>query len=61
LLIIILLNLGTETETVVQLTPKKPTIDKQEWKMEEDRVGYKKPISKIVKKESKPKKIFQLK
>lgn len=57
LLIIILLNLSTETETVVQHTPKKTTIDKQEWKMEKDRNGYKEKLPiKVVGKKTIPKK-----
>ena len=57
LLIIILLNLGRETKTVVQHTPKKPTIDKQEWKMEKDRNVYKETLPvKVVEKKTTPKK-----
>ena len=41
LFIIILFNLRTETKTVEQHIPEKLTIDKQEWKMEKDREGYK--------------------
>ena len=46
-------------QTPIVLTPK---TDKQEWKMEEDRLGYKKPISiKVVKEEITPKKNVPMK
>ena len=57
LFIIILWNLSTETEPVAQHTPEKPTIDKQEWKMEKDRNVYKEKLPmKVVKKKIIPKK-----
>ena len=62
LLIIVLFTPNTETKTVVQHTPKKPAIDKQEWKMEKDRKGYKEklPVN-VVKKKTIPKKEILLK
>ena len=44
LLIIVLFTPNIETKTVVQQTPKKPAIDKQEWKMEKDRKEYKEKL-----------------
>jgi len=62
LLIIVLFTPNTETKTVVQHTPKKPAVDKQEWKMEKDRKGYKeKSPVKVVKKKTIPKKEILLK
>jgi len=61
LFMLMFFTLVPDATNEVKPIPKKsivlpPETKEQEWKMEEDRVGYKKPISKIVKKESKPKK-----
>ena len=57
LFIVLLFNLDTETKPIEKHTPEKPTIDKQEWKMEEDRNGYKEKLPiKIIEKKTTPKK-----
>jgi len=62
LLIIILFTPNTENKTIVQHTPKKPAIDKEEWKMEKDRRGHREKLPvKAAKKKTIPKKEILLK
>ena len=62
LFIVLLFNLDTETKPTEKHTSQKPTIDKQEWKMEKDRNGYTENLPiKVVKKKTIPRKEVLLK
>jgi len=67
LFILMLFTLVTDATNETKPMPQTPMVltpkaDKQEWKMEEDRIEYKKPISiKVVKKETNPKKNIPMK